>query len=94
MLRTVRRWFSDAETKQLAEDIDRLVDRFQDLGHKLEGMQLRIERHLNKLQMREARGARGAQQRDGLSAEDRAILDDLRAQSGDEPPPGRDPFYS
>jgi hypothetical protein len=92
MLRTVRRWFSDAETKQLAEDVDRLADRFQDIGHKLEGMQLRIERHLNKLQMREARGARGT--RDGLSAEDRAILDDLRAQSGEEPPPGRDPFYS
>lgn len=92
MLRTIKRWFSTEETKQLGDELEKLIDRHSDLGHKIEGMQLRLERHLNKLQMRDARGSRGGNS-GGLTEEEQEIVTRLR--SGDLESPlggGRDPF--
>lgn len=79
MFRTLRRWFSDAETKKLAEEVDQLLHRVADLGIKCESMQLRVDRHMHKLQMRDLR----QRERDtGITDEDRRILDEIRARSG------------
>lgn len=91
MLRTIRRWFSTEETKQLGDDLDKLIDRHSDLGHKIEGMQLRIERHVNKLQMRDARAQRGGNGA-GLSDEEQEIVNRLRSGDLESPLGGRDPF--
>jgi len=66
-------------------------------GHKLEGLELRIQRHLNKLQMRESRATRRPQQGELLSEEESRVIDELRGSR--EPldpgfPPSRDPFFN
>lgn len=93
MFRAIGRLFSTDETKRLAKDVDDMADKLLDYGHAVEGLQRRIERHLNKLRMQDTRAqARGSEPR--LTEEEREILDDIRRQGGHELPPGRDPFYS
>lgn len=96
MLKWLRKRFSDAETQRLAEEVERAADQLSVLGHKVEGLELRLQRHLNKLQMREGRAKRAnSPQGELLSEEEAAIIDDLRRRGDDGPssPPYRDPFY-
>lgn len=76
MLRTVRRWFTEAEVKKLGEEVDSLIERHQDYGHKIEGLSMRLERFLNRTSMRALRSERATEDRD------REILDEIRARSG------------
>lgn len=87
MLRTVRRWFSDTETKKLAEEIDRALQQVSDVGIKVEALQMRTERHLHKLTMRDARSAARGNGEMILSQEEVEILDDIRRRT-----PRDDPF--
>jgi hypothetical protein len=93
MLRWLRKRFSDAETLRLADDVERASEQLAVLGHKIDGLEQRLARHLNKLQMRDARAKRSTpNQPDFLSPEEQQILDDLRARD-DSPSQSRDPFY-
>lgn len=91
MLRTIKRWFSTSETQALSRDLDQLQEQFLTFGHRLEGMQLRVDRHLNKLHMRDARA-----RRPDLNEEDQAIIDDLWRRGALQDPRGEpvrgDPF--
>lgn len=75
MFRAIRRWLGDAEVRTLAQELELLRDRLQDIDHKARGLEGRIERFLNREYMRDARaaGKSGA-----LSADDRALLEDLK----------------
>lgn len=55
MLRTLRRWFSDSETRALHEEVRRAQDQVLSLAHKLEGLDLRIERLVNRVNVRMTR---------------------------------------
>lgn len=79
MLRTLRRWFSDAETQKLAQEVDQALHRIADMGIKVESLQLRVDRHMNKLQMRDARQR---ERETGLNDDDRELLARLRAHGG------------
>lgn len=93
MLRWLRKRFSDAETLRLAEEVERASEQLAVLGHKIDGLEQRLARHLNKLQMRDARAKRKTpDQPDYLSPEEQDILDDLRSRD-QSPPSSRDPFY-
>lgn len=82
MLRTIRRWFSTDETKRLGQDVDRALGKVADLGITLESLQLRVERQLNRLQMRDSRDARRGTPEGGLSDEELRIVEDLRRNPG------------
>jgi hypothetical protein len=43
MFRTLRRWFSTEETKQLAQEYEILCDKLSDMGHKVEGYGMKLE---------------------------------------------------
>lgn len=89
MLRTLKRWFSTDEVKSLGKDLELLIDRHADFGHKLEGLSLKLERLENRLRMQDARGAKRSE---GLSDEEREILRDLRTGNAEVVPNDRDPF--
>jgi hypothetical protein len=91
MFRTIKRWFSTEEVKQLGTELERLVDTFSDLGHKLEGLQLKHDRLTNKFRMQDARQQRRNGRETGLSEEEQAIVDDLRRGEA-EVVSTRDPF--
>lgn len=80
MLRTVKRWFTTDEVKLLGTELDVLRERFSDLGHKLEGVELKHDRLTNKLRMQSARADRHPRGNGELSEEEEAIIDRLRAQ--------------
>lgn len=76
MLRRFRQWLADSEIQALARDIEKQSDTIQTAAHRLEGLQLRLERLANRVNMRMTRA--------GLPRErsDEDILDELRAARG------------
>jgi hypothetical protein len=76
MLRTVRRWFLDAEVRDLAKDVDLMRDRVMDYGHKVDGLQGRIERLVQRTSMRLARA--GVE----VDPRDEEIWREIRARRG------------
>jgi hypothetical protein len=87
MFRTVRRWFSDVETRALSDDVQKWQDQVLSLAHKGEGLQLRIERLLNRVNMRMNRAGLPREQE-----RDVEILEEIRASTqrprddwGDDP---------
>ena len=86
MFRTLRRWFADAEIRQLGSDLEKLSDYLQTSAHKLEGLQLRLERLSNRVNMRLNRA--GVPRGGGNEPGDDEILDDIRRHSDRD-----DPFF-
>ena len=80
MFRTIRRWFSDRETQTLAEEVERLKEVFLVHGHKLDWCEQRLERHLNKLRMRDTRLNRSSGL--GLTEEELAMVAEMRENGG------------
>ena len=76
MIRRFRQWLAGAEIQAMARDLDALQDRFQDGAHRAEGLQLRLERLANRVNMRMNRAGIGTEDRDA------EILRELREQAG------------
>lgn len=81
MLRTVARWFSTQETKDLAKDVDTAVEKMEDLMLRLRSLEQRVDRHLNKLRMRDAREQRTEGR---FSEEEMQVIEELRRRGGDD----------
>lgn len=87
MFRTFKRWVAGSEISALGEDVDKALDRIAAEAHRVEGLQLRLERLSNRVNMRMSRaGLRG----DDVAARDDEIMREIeraRGNGGD-----RDPF--
>lgn len=92
MLRTLKRWFSTEEVKHLGTELDRLRELFSDLGHKLEGLEIKHDRLSNKYRMRDARELRHGRGGMQLGEEEREILADLRSGEAEVVSTRGDPF--
>lgn len=83
MFRRFRQWVAGAEIQAMGKDLDVALDRAQDLAHRVEGLQLRLERLANRVNMRLNRaGARGG---DDLQERDAEILEEIRRNQGAAP---------
>lgn len=86
VFRTFKRWVAGAEISALGEDVDKALDRIAAEAHRVEGLQLRLERLSNRVNMRMSRaGLRG----DDVAARDDEIMREIAAARGNG---DRDPF--
>lgn len=80
MLRKIRQWFAGAEITALGNDLEKVLDQVATAAHRVEGLQLRLERLSNRVNMRLTRaGAPGAREQDDR---DQEILREIRQRSG------------
>ena len=79
MWRALQRWFSDAEVKKLAEEIDAHMTKVVDLGLRGEALQRRVDNLVQRTSMRLKRAGIGHER----DEEDERILAEIRARSRD-----------
>lgn len=93
MFRRVRQWFAGPEVEALARDVATYRDKVEELAHKGEGLDLKLERLRNRVQMRLARAGVAVAPEDARDAEImREIEERSRGRGGEddffnEPPP-------
>lgn len=74
MLRKLRQWLAGSEIAALATDLEKATDQVQTHAHRIEGLQLRLERLSNRVNMRLNRAGYGR----GVEEEaDRELMEEM-----------------